>query len=353
MAFSFLYLAVRALVGALVRSRRGLHVKDIELLVLRHELELLRRQVARPKLGMVDRALLAAAAFHLPRSSRGVLLVTPRTLLRWHHALVRRKWRQAPGQRGRPKLPADVRELVLRLARENPRWGHRRVCGELAKLGFSISPTSIRRLLAQAKLEPAPRRSGPSWREFLRAQAASIVACDFFTVESVFLRRYYALFFIAHGSRRVWLAGCTTNPTGAWVTQQARNLGLGLSDQGVRFLIRDRDGKYSGLFDEVFRSEGIRIVKTPVRAPKANGIAERFVRTVRAECLDWLLILNRRHLERVLRVYVHHYNTQRPHRALELRPPEPDERRERPPVDEIRRRDRLGGLIHEYYRAAA
>ena len=353
MVFSFLYLAVRAVFGALVRSRRGLHVKDIELLVLRHELEILRRQVARPKLGTVDRALLAAAACHLPRSSRGVLLVTPRTLLRWHRALVRRSWRQPRGRRGRPRLSAELRELVLRLARENPRWGHRRIHGELAKLGFRVSPTSIRRLLAQARMEPAPRRGGPSWREFLRAQAASIVACDFFTVESVCVRRYYALFFIAHASRRVWLAGCTTNPTGAWLTQQARNLGLDYADGGIRFLIRDRDSKYSGPSDEVFRSEGIRIVKTPVRAPKANAIAERFVRTVRAECLDWLLILNRRHLEHVLRVYVDHYNTQRPHRALELRPPQPDERRGEPSEGDIRRRDRLGGLIHEYYRAAA
>ena len=238
-------------------------------------------------------------------------------------------------------------------SQENPRWGHRRICGELRKLGVDVSPTSIRRLLARAGLEPAPRRAGPSWREFLRAQAASIVACDFFTVESVFLRRYYVLFFIAHASRRVWLAGCTTNPTGAWVTQQARNLGLDFVDQGVRFLIRDRDSKYSGPFDEVFRSEQIRIVKTPVRAPKANAIAERFVRTVRSECLDWLLILNRRHLERVLRIYLDHYNRQRPHRALDLHPPEPDERRESSPSGEICRRDRLGGLIHEYYRAAA
>jgi putative transposase len=169
----------------------------------------------------------------------------------------------------------------------------------------------------------------------------------------VFLRRYYALFFIAHSSRRVWLAGCTSNPSGLWVTQQARNLGLDFSEQGVRFLIRDRDSKYSGPFDEIFRSEGIKIVKTPVWAPKANAIAERFIRSVRAECLDWLLILNRRHLEGVLRVYVDHYNRERPHRALELRPPEPGERRERSPEGEIHRRDRLGGLIHEYHRAAA
>jgi putative transposase len=206
------------------------------LLVLRHELEVLRRQVARPNLRQADRALLAAAACHLPLRSRRACLVTPRTLLRWHQPLVRRKWRQATGQRGRPSLPAEVRELVLRLARENPRWGHRRICGELAKLGFRVSPTSIRRLLAEAKLEPAPRRVGPTWREFLHGQAASIVACDFFAVESLFLRRYYALFFIAHGSRRVWLAGCTANPTGDWVTQQARNLGLDFSDRGVRFL---------------------------------------------------------------------------------------------------------------------
>jgi putative transposase len=161
------------------------------------------------------------------------------------------------------------------------------------------------------------------------------------------------LFFIGHGDRRVWLAGCTANPTGAWVVQQARNLGLDFSDQGVRFLIHDRDSKYSGPFDDVFRSEGIRILKTPVRAPKANALAERFVRTARTECLDWLLILNRRHLERVLRVYVDHYNRERPHRALGLWPPELGQRPERSLDGEIHRRDLLGGLIHEYYRAAA
>jgi putative transposase len=174
-----------------------------------------------------------------------------------------------------------------------------------------------------------------------------------FTVESLLLRRYDVLFSIAHASRRVWLAGCTANPTGAWVTQQARNLGIDLADEGVRLVIRDRDSKYSGSFDEVFRSNRIRIVKTPVRAPQANAIAERFVRTVRAECLDWLLILNRRHLERVLRVYVNHYNTHRPHRALELQPPQHAKPPPTPAIGEIRRRDRLGGLIHEYHRTAA
>ena len=352
MAFSFLYVAFRALVGVLLRRRRGLDFKDLELLVLRHELEVLRRKVAQPKLRAVDRALLAAAACHLPRPLRGARLVTPRTLLRWHRALVCRKW-QPPGQRGRPPVSAEVRAVVLRLARENPRWGHRRITGELAKLGFRVSPTTVRRLLAHSGLGPAQRRSGPGWREFLRAQAESIVACDFFTVESVFLRRYYVLFFIAQASRRVWLAGCSSNPTGAWVTQQARNLGLDLADRGMRFLVRDRDGKYSGGFDEVFRSAGIRIVQTPVRAPQANAFAERFVRTLRSECLDWLLIVNRRHLESVLGIYVEHYNTHRPHRALKLQPPQPQQPPPVAAIGEIHRHDRLGGLIHEYYRAAA
>ncbi len=282
MACSFLYVAFRALLGALVRCRRGLDAKDLELMVLRHEVAVLRRQGAPPRLRAADRALLAAAACDLPASSRGARLVTPRTLLRWHRALVRRTWRQSPGQRGRPAVPTEVRASVLRLARENPRWGHRRISGELAKLGLRVSPTTIRRLLARAGLGPAPRRSGPGWREFLRAQATSIVACDFLTVESVLLRRYDVLFFIAHASRRVWIAGCSPSPTGAWVTQQARNVGLDLADADVRFLIRDRDSKYSGTFDEVFRSGGIRMLKTPVRAPRANAIAERFVRTIRA-----------------------------------------------------------------------
>jgi putative transposase len=353
MFFSFAYLTVRALLGLFARSRRGPDIKDIELMILRHELDVLRRQVARPAIRPAERAFFAAAACHLPRSSRSFRLVTPRTLLRWHQALVGRKWRQEGARPGRPQLSAEIQQLVLRLARENPRWGHRRICGELAKLGLQASPTSIRRLLARAQLHPAPRRAGPSWREFLHQQAASIVACDFFTVETVLLRRFYVLFFIEHNCRRVQLGGCTANPDGSWVTQQARNLGLFFAEQEIRFLIRDRDSKYTRPFDEVFRSERIRVLRTPVRAPKANAVAERFVRTVRSECLDWLLILNRRHLERVLRTYFHHYNTQRPHRALGLCPPEPQVSLGQPRSIDIRRRDRLGGLIHEYYRAAA
>jgi putative transposase len=235
---------------------------------------------------------------------------------------------------------------------ENPRWGYQRIVGELLKLGVRVSPSTVRRLLLAAGLKPAPRRAGASWREFLGQQAASVLACDFFTVETITLRRYYVLFFIELGSRRVHIAGCTTNPTGSWVTQQARNLSFTDVFDRMRFLVHDRDSKFSAAFDEVFRSEGIRVIQTPVRAPQADAYAKRFVRTVRTECLDWLLILGRRHLEHVLRTYTTHYNRERPHRALALRSPIPSHKCKQPAVDRIERRDLLGGLIHEY-RAAA
>lgn len=246
----------------------------------------------------------------------------------------------------------------MRLARENPRWGYRRIVGELAGLGVSVSATSVRKILAGAGLGPAGARGGPTWSAFVRAQAESMIACDFFTVDTVALRRIYVLFFIELSSRRVHLAGVTGNPDGAWAAQQARNLVWGLqeSESRVRFLIRDNDAKFSRAFDEVFRSEGIEVIRTPVEAPKANAIAERFVGTMRRECLDWLLIANRRHLERVLRIFIDHYNGHRPHRALDLEAPDcanvvPLPSKPREPTD-VRRRDRLGGLIHEYRVAA-
>jgi putative transposase len=245
-----------------------------------------------------------------------------------------------------------VRELVLRLARENPRWGYPRIAGELLKVGVHVAPSTVRRLLLAAGLKPAPRRTGPSWQEFLRQQAASMLACDFFTVETITLRRYYVLFLIELGSRRVHLAGCTTNPTGARVTQQARNLSFTCLFERTRFLIHDRHSKFSTSFEEVFSSEGIKLIHTPIMAPRANAYAERFVRTVRAECLDWLLILGRRHLEHVLRRYVTHYNAERPHRALALLSPAGNDNRNQPTATTIERHDLLGGLIHEY-RAAA
>ncbi len=295
----------------------------------------------------------AALARVVPRRQRHGLFVTPQTLLRWHRELVRRKWAQPRRSPGRPSVDRQVRQLVLRFARENPRWGYPRIAGELLKLGLRVSPSTVRRLLLAAGLEPAPRRAGPSWRDFLRQQAASMLACDFFTVETISLRRFYVLFFIELGSRRVHLAGCTTNPSGDWVTQQARNLSFTGVFEGMRFLIHDRDSKFTAAFDEVFRSEGIKVIHTPIRAPQANAYAERFVRTIRAECLDWLLILGRRHLERLLRVYTEHYNRERPHRGLALLPPEPATAARLAAADEIKRRDRLGGLIHEYHRAAA
>jgi putative transposase len=265
MALSFVYIAFVSLLRLLIGCGRSVEVKDIELLVLRHQLEVLRRDVKRPKLRASDRALLAAAGRLLPPARRQGLLVTPHSLLRWHRELVRRRWTYRAARPGRPPINARTRELVARLARENPRWGYQRIAGELNKLGLSVSPSTVRRLLARSGLGPAPRRSGPSWREFLRAQAASVVACDFFTVETALLRRYYVLFFIELQTRRVHLAGTTTNPDDRWVTQQARNLSLSGALEDVRFLIRDRDAKFVTGFDEVFRTEGVEVIRTPFR----------------------------------------------------------------------------------------
>jgi transposase InsO family protein len=270
---------------------------------------------------------------------------------------VRRKWTfRRTGRPGRPPIDPERRALILRLARENSRWGCVRIQGELRKLGLGVSATTIRTLLREARAGPAPRRSGPTWTEFLRAQAEGIIACDFFSVETAWLRTLYVLMFIELGSRRIHLSPATAHPDSAWVTQQARNLVMDL-DAGaprVRFLIRDRDSKYSRSFDTVLRSEGMRVIRTPFRAPNANAHAERAIETIRTECLDWTLILGRRHLDRTLRTYTDHYNRQRPHRALALASPLPGARDPIPvsPRD-VRRRDLLGGLVHEYYGRAA
>jgi putative transposase len=331
-------------------------VKDVEIAVLRHQLAVLRRQVARPRYSPADRMMLATLAKLLARDRWQIFLVTPSTLLRSHRELVRRRWTYPTGGRHRGLDPAVV-ELVLRLAWDNARWGYLRIAGECRKLGVTVSATSVRTILRRHRLGPAPRRGGPSWTEFLRTQAAGTLACDFLTVETIGLTRLYVLFLIELERRRVHLAGVTDHPTGAWVTQAARNLLMDLDERADRFryLIRDRDAKFTAAFDAVFAAAGIEVVKIPPQAPKANAFAERWVRTVRHECLDWLLIWNRRHLEQVLAAYVRHYNAGRPHRGINLGVPAADSEPTLASVAEIRQIERvdvLGGLVHEYRHAA-
>ena len=350
------YLTLCRSIQLLALLGRGDASKDLEILVLRHQLSVLRRQVPRPRLEPADHALFAAVSRVLPRLSWSCFFVKPDTLLRWHRRLVAGAWTYPRGA-GRPPLDQQVQQLIVRLATENPRWGYQRIQGELHRLGVRVSATAIRTTLRRHRLDPAPRRTTTTWRAFLRQQAAGIVACDFFTVETVSLRRLYVLFFIELDTRRVHLAGVTANPNSGWVTQQARNLlvVLGERERRLRFVLHDRDAKFSRAFDDVFRSDGIEVLITPVQAPNANAYAERWIRTVRAECLDWLLIIGRGHLQQVLRVYIEHYNAHRPHRALGLQPPDPAVEpalRSKDPAAQVHRRDLLDGLVHEYRRAA-
>jgi len=353
-SFTLAYWLLRRLLELLLLLAGSEQRKEVEILLLRHELQVLRRQVARPQLRPADRVVLAALGQALPRV--GSLLVQPATLLRWHRELVRRRWSYPAHPQGRPPLVSQARQLALRLAAENPSWGYKRIHGELNGLGFTLSPSTVWNILRRHGIDPAPRRAQLSWREFLRQQAASIVECDFFTVDTLCLRRLYVFFFIELERRRVHIAGVTAHPNGAWVTQQARNILTTLREDGKRprVLIRDRDVKLTNAFDAFFRSEGISVIRTPIAAPKAKAHAERWVGSVRRECLDRILIVSRGHLERVLREYVAHHNTHRPHRALGQQAPIPKPIPIRtPPGDaRVRRRDRLGGLLHEYKLAA-
>ena len=341
----------------LVRTRSDAQLRA-QVLALRHQLRVLERKVGKPAWQPGDRLLLAAISQFLPRSGLSSLLPRPQTLLRWHRALVRRKWaafrQRAPRQR-RARDP-ERRECILKIARENPRWGYRRIQGEALKLGFPISHMQVARILRSQGIPPAPRRGQTSWREFVRQQAAQMLACDFFSVETAWLQRLHVLFFIEIASRKVHLGGITANPASEWVAQQARNLAWKLQDGALqaRYLLRDRDSKFSAGFDQVFRSEGVEVLRLPYRAPRANSIAERFVGTCRREVLDHMLIFSARHLEAVLKEFLAHYHQARPHQGLDQRCPVPVVPAPLPPPvgAGIVRHDRLGGLLHEYSRAA-
>ena len=359
---NFISCPITKLVVLVIRSESA---NQVELLALRHEVAVLRRQLGCPAYQPADRAFLAALSRLLPRSRWSCFSVTPETLLAWHRRVVGRRWTYPHLRPGRPPVSEQTAALVVRLATQSPGWGYRRIQGELIKLGIRLAGSTIARILKDNALRPAPRRSGPTWQAFLKAQASHVVATDFFTVDTLMLRQLYVLFFIELGRRRVWIIGLTAHPHGPWVTKQARNVTGDLDYEGieVKFLLRDRATKHVSHFDTVFTSAGAQVLRTPFRTPTANDHAERFVRTIRSECLDHVLIVDARHLERVLHSYVPHYNGHCPHQGISQQIPEAPtstltvaplssrhegHRQNRPHSLGVRRHDRLGGLIHEY-----
>jgi hypothetical protein len=351
LVYRILYHFLATLARLAVRSGRS---KDLEIIVSRHQLMVLRRQGDRPKLDNRDRSLLGAIAHALPRPRRAGWLVTPDTLLRWHRQRVARHWTQPARRPGRPSTTVEIRRLIIDMATDNPTWGYRRISGELGSLGHRVGASTVWRILKRHGIDPAPHRSAVTWTQFLRSQAA--VACDFATIDTASLRRFYLLFFIDVTTREVFLAGITANPTGAWTTQAARNLFLRHHDRFTdsRALVRDRGSQFVDVFDEVFRSEGLKILKTPVRTPVANSFAERWIGSLRRELLDRTIIWNQHQLERLVVDYIDHYNTHRPHCSLHQRPPTPQHRphaeSQEPP--RVIRSSRCDGLINEYRTAA-
>src|SRR4051812_18916638 len=306
-------------------------------------------------LGLGRPAVFAALTRCQPSGLLSGRLVTSGTILRWHRCLVRKRWTY-PNRPGRPPIDDVLAALVVRMARENPSWGYRRIQGELLKLGHRVGASTIRRILQRHAIPPAPlRHTDTIWRQFLRTQATSMLAVDFFHVDcAVTLRRLYVLFALEVGDRYLHILGVTAHPDGPWTTQQARNLIIDLGERAgrFRFLVRDRAGQFAASFDAVLADAGIAVVKIPPRCPRANCFAERLVLTVRTEVTDRMLIFGERHLQQVLAVYAAHYNTARPHRALQLRSPRPARPVPAPVHGRIRRRPILGGLLNEYEAAA-
>jgi putative transposase len=360
MLLKIVYLLTCRVLGLAVLAFRGDRAKDAELLVLRHENAVLRRNAGRVRYEPGDRVWFAALARLLPRRGwTDVFPVTPATLLAWHRKLAGSKYdtrkRRKPG---RPPTALGIARMVVRLARKSA-VGHRRIHGELAKLGVMVAPSTVQEILRAAGINPAPRRSGPTWRQFLHAQAAGILAADLLHVDTVLLKRMYVLVFIEHSSRRMHLGGVTAHPTGDWTVQQARNLALTLGErfEDIRFLVRDRGSNFTASFDAVFQAAGTRIVRTAVQAPRMNAVCERLVGTLRRELLDRILILGERHLRSVLAEYQVHYNTARPHQGIAQRVPDGEPDGDHLTVadldrERIIRKPVLGGLINEYARAA-
>jgi putative transposase len=360
--FTRLFSMVLDLLRLLARSE---HEKDVEILLLRHQLLILQRTQARaPRLSWWDKLPLAFLSARLvqgakhsrTRLSQSLLIFTPETVRRWHHELVRHKWTfsHRPAT-GRPRIAAELEALIVRLAKENPHWGYSKIEGELRKLGYRIGRSTIRGVLKRQHIPASPvrARQGSTWCAFLRQHQQQLLACDFFTVETLRLQTLYVLFFLEIGTRRIHLAGCTARPTAQWVTQQARQLLWKLQDEGgvMRFLLHDRDAKFPASFDAIFAAEDGEVILTPYRAPNANAFAERWVRSVREECLDHLLIINERHLGHVLREYCQYYNRARPHQGIGQQIPESTN--QQPGQGTVQHRDILGGLLHDYYREAA
>ncbi|ONI91565.1 integrase [Saccharothrix sp. ALI-22-I] len=360
MIVSLLYKVTRRLLSVPSVLLRNEAAKDAELLVLRHENAVLRRQLAGPvRYEPADRFWFAALSGLVDRRRwREVFPVTPGTLLAWHRRLVARKWDYTAHRRtGRPPTRAAIKSLVLRLARENPRWGHRRIQGEPARLGHHIARSTVWRILHDAGIDPVLRRHGPTWREFLTAQAQGIIAADFLHIDTVLGKRVYALAFLEHGTRRLHITGVTAHPTQAWTAQQSGNLtaDLGIRLESLRFLLRDRDGKYGQTFDTVFEADDLRVITSAPQAPRMNAHCERVIGTIRRELLDHVLVPGEAHARQILKTYENHYNRHRPHQARDQLPPEaqhhPAAVHELDTHRPLRTRI-LGGLINEYRHAA-